>query len=504
MATPPPPILSAAARVPGLLSIQRILLLVLLALAPALALAQARQMSWSPGGLPSNWTSRINDTAVGTVNLFDVHRNPNEFGTGLKLAQQTQCTNGGGAKYGLRNDDLNSGHTDFFSFRNNDNTLGSGAYQLLTLTNTAIQHVTLNFKANQSFSAEATLSLLVSLTAQCDQFGTYRAGRFKITLLAQRNIRTAESLAAAGAFRTDRLLANANAVTTGIVFQRGTMRCPTNMTLLNHTDYLRLQHMNPTGNALTGALATAHSAVAMGGTNARALALLFKAGATVTAGTLTIEVKVDSPASNTACPAAFARTITAKVTAAAAVAWTTGSNDAAAAASVFATPVSGDQPTGIKIHRYAGTCATMEVSLPNNQVTGANNMRAQVRDIMQLRGVNGSHQRGLGGLAGLCCDGGERREQRGQLRAAGAAGQSAGGDADGHGGGVVGLRGGYHRAADAVVSGDGDDGGQRLGDGEPGQRGGGGLVRGAGPGGRVVADADGHSRASQLDELPAV
>ena len=352
---------------PGLLRIQRFLLLALLLLAPALALAQARQLSWSRA-LPDSWTSRINDAAVGTVNLFDVHRNPDEFGTGLKLAQQTQCANGGGAIYGLRNDDSGSGHVDFFSFRRNDNVINEmSPHQLLTLTNTATQHVTLNFKASQSFSGEATLSIWVSLVAQCNRYSLFRAAFITITLLAQRNIRTAESLAAAGAFRTDRLLASSTAVTTGIVFQRGTMRCPTNMTLLNHTDYLRLQHMNPTGNALTGALATAHSGVAMGGTNARALALLFKAGATVSTGVLTVSVKVDSPASNTNCPAAFAQTITAKLTAVPDNAWEIEGKDSAAASGSFAAPVlaaaSSPTPTGIRVHRSSTNCRLFDVAL---------------------------------------------------------------------------------------------------------------------------------------------
>ena len=382
-----------------MLSIQRILLLALLALAPALALAQAQQQVWNQS-IPSKWSTRLNEAPVGTINLFDAHRNTNEVGTGLKFAHSSECVGdmANAMLYGSRDKTSGSRHRNYFIYRSGN--VESRAEALLTLDDPTTQHVTLNLKADQTINAEITLEFNVSMSALCDRWGTYRLARLTIKLLAQRNIRTAESLAAAGAFRTDRLLASSTAVTTGIVFQRGTMRCPTNMTLLNHSDYMRLQHLNPTGNALTGALATAHSAVAMGGTNARALALLFKAGATVTAGTLTIEVKVDSPASNTACPAAFARTITAKVTAAASLAWTTGSNNATAATAIFATPVSGDQPTGIKIHRYAGTCATMNVALPNNQVTGANNMQAQVRDIMQLRGMNGSTNAALTGSPG--------------------------------------------------------------------------------------------------------
>ena len=269
----------------------------------------------------------------------------------------------------------------------------------LTLSTPASQYVTLNIKADQTFTAENTLRLFVSLSGLCSRFGQTQYGNINITLLAQRNIRTAESLAAASVFRPATLASNVS-ITTGIVFQRGTMRCPTNMTLLSHTDELRLQHLTPSSNALTGALATAHSGVAMGGTNARALALLFKAGATVTAGVLTVSVKVDSPASNNACPGAFATTITAKVTAAAALSWTTGSNDVTAATGVLGSPFN-DKPTGIKIHRYAGTCAMMKVALPDDQVTGANNMRARVRDIMQLRGMNGSTNVALAGSPGF-------------------------------------------------------------------------------------------------------
>ena len=366
---------------PGLLSIQRILLLALLALLPALTLAQTQQ-SWNRG-FPSSWNLRFNDAPAGTVNLFDAHGSSSAVGTGMKFSHQSPCSNGRGTQYDFLFPIATD--TSWFAVQRN----GSGPAVLrLTLTNTATEYVTLSIKPNQQFSAETTLEMAVSLQDVCDfEFWT---ADITIKLLAQRNIRTAESLTAAGAFRTDRLLANANAVTTGIVFQRGTMRCPTNMTLLNHADYLRLQHLNPTGNALTGALATAHSGVAMGGTNARALALLFKAGAMVSAGTLTIEVKVDSPASNTACPGAFARTVTAKVTAAASLAWTTDDDDATAATTTFDTPLSSSTPTGIRIARYAGTCELMEVALPDNRVTGADNAMARVRDIMQLRSVDDS------------------------------------------------------------------------------------------------------------------
>ncbi len=381
---------------PGLLSIQRFLLLALLALMPAMALAQ-ETLSWRQP-LQNGWTIRLNDAPAGTFNLFDVHRNSSEVGTGLKLAHHTHCSNGGAA-YDLFAKDPNVVTLDnsYFKFVRDNNT-GDGL--TITLTDPATQHATLSFKANQQFSGEKTLELIVSLYGSCNQYGRNMLADITITLQAQRNIRTAESLAAASVFRAATLASNVS-ITTGIVFQRGTMRCPTNMTLLSHTDELRLQHMNPSSNALTGALATAHSGVAMGGTNARALALLFKAGATVTAGVLTVSVKVDSPTSNNACPVAFARTITAKLTASTGPTWTTGSNDVMAATAVFETPVSGAQPTGIKIHRYAGTCTTMEVVLNDDQVTGAGNARARVRDIMQLRGMNGSTNAALAGSPGF-------------------------------------------------------------------------------------------------------
>ena len=379
----------------GLLSIQRFLLLALLVLLPAMALAQTQQV-WHPNSVPNGWNFRINHAPAGSVNLFDVHNNPSEFGTGLKFAHQTDCPSGGTATYNLQN--VGSGHRDYFNFRRSGNNT---ADNWITLTNPATQYITLSFKANQNFSGETTLNVRVSLARGCSGAITWRRGTIFITLLANRDIRTAESLVAAGAFRTDRLLASSTAVTTGIVFQRGTMRCPTNMTLLNHADYLRLQHLTPSNSTLTGALATAHSAVAMGGTNARALALLFKAGATVSAGVLTISVKVDSPASNTACPGAFAQTITAKVTAAASLAWTTDDDDATAATTTFNTPLSSSTPTGIRIARYAGTCEMMKVVLPDNQVTGANNARARVRDIMQLRSVNDANDTPVLGSPGF-------------------------------------------------------------------------------------------------------
>ena len=397
----PPPIFSAAAaRMPGLLSIQRFLLLALLALMPALALAQ---VTWSNGGgvLPNNWSERINEGPFGTINLFDVHRNSSEVGTGLKLSHSTNCSISG-SQYWLQHKN-NSGGTSnvaLFKFIRNGDT-STTDLDRVTLASPTSQYATLSFKANQAFTGETTLEMQVSLSSVCDRYGTQRRGQFTIKLLAQRNIRTAESLVAAGAFRTDRLLASSTAVTTGIVFQRGTMRCPTNMTLLNHADYLRLQHLTPSSKALTGALATAHSAVAMGGTNARALALLFKAGATVTAGVLTVSLKVDSPASNNACPAAFAQTITAKVTAAASLAWTTDGDDVTVASSTFNTPLSSSTPTGIRIARYAGTCEMMKVVLPDNQVTGANNARARVRDIMQLRSVNDANDTPVLGSPGF-------------------------------------------------------------------------------------------------------
>ena len=358
---------------PGLLSILRFLLLALLALAPALALAQQPQMTWFGGSFPSEWNNRINDTAAGTLNLFNVHRNPNEVGTGLKLSQQSSCSNGGGMFYGLWGDTNNSNEDDYFSLRDNNGTLkGAMTSDVLTLTNTANQHVTLNFKANQSLSGELTLKLRVSIKGSCDSFeNTIRIGPLTITLLANRNIRTAESLAAASVFRTDRLLSSSTAVTTGIVFQRGTMRCPTNMTLLNHTDYLRLQHLNPSSNALTGALATSHAGVAMGGSDARALALLFKAGATVSAGTLTVSLHVQSDASDNACPGAFAATVAATVTAqlaaVAANAWEIEDKDSVAASGSFAAPAlaaaSSPTPTGIRLHRSSTRCRLFDVAL---------------------------------------------------------------------------------------------------------------------------------------------
>ena len=365
---------------PGLLSIQRILLLALLVLLPAMALAQTQQV-WFPNTVPNGWNFRINHAPAGSVNLFDVHNNPSEFGTGLKYAHQTDCPSGGTATYNLQN--VGSGHRDYFNFRRSGNNT---ADNWITLTNPATQYTTLSFKANQSFSGETTLNFRVSLGRGCSGGITWRRATIFITILANRNIRTAESLAAAGMFRQATLASNVS-ITTGIVFQRGTMRCPTNMTLLTHTDKLGLQHLNPSSNALTGALTTSHSAVAMGGTNARALALLYKAGATVSPGVLTVKVKVDSPASNTNCPAAFAETITAKVTAAASLAWTTGNNDVTVATGVLGSPFN-DKPTGIRIDRYAGTCAWMKAVLPDNRVTGAGNAQARVRDIMQLRGVD--------------------------------------------------------------------------------------------------------------------
>ena len=368
---------------PGLLSIQRFLLLALLVLLPAMALAQTQQV-WFPNSVPNGWNFRINHAPAGSVNLFDVHNNPSEFGTGLKYAHQTDCPSGGPARYGLQDQITGQNDRAYFKLIRSDNTSGD----VVTLTNPATQYATLNFKANQSFSGETTLNIRVSLYRGCSGAITWRRATIFITLLAQRDIRTAESLAAAGVFRQATLASNVS-ITTGIVFQRGTMRCPTNMTLLSHTDELRLQHMNPSSNALTGALATAHSGVAMGGTNARALALLYKAGATVSPGVLTVKVKVDSPASNTACPGAFARTVTAKVTAAASLAWTRGSDDVTVASGVMRSPFA-NKPTGIRIDWYAGSCESMKVALPDNRVTGADNAQAQVRDIMQLRSVNDS------------------------------------------------------------------------------------------------------------------
>ena len=382
----PPPFLVVALRVPGLLSIPRFLLLALLVLAPALALAQTRQQVWN-SGYPSGWSARINDAPFGTVNLFEVHRNTSEFGTGLKFSHQTQCPNGGGAVYFLSY--AGSGNSNILNhvkLLRNDN-VSSTSGLIVTLANTANQYVTLNVKANQVFTDEVTLGMRVSLVASCELYGAHRLAHMTIKLLAQRDIRTAESLVAASVFRTDRLLASSTAVTTGIVLQRGTMRCPTSMGLLDHTDYLRLQHLNPTGNALTGSLLTAHTGVAMGGTNARALALLFKGTATVSAATLTAKVKVESVTTNQNCPAAFAKTVTVKLTAGASLAWTTGSDDVTVASGVLGSPFN-DKPTGIRIDRYAGSCETMKVSLPDQRVTGAGNVQARVRDIMQLRSVD--------------------------------------------------------------------------------------------------------------------
>ena len=398
MATPPI-LFVAAARMPGLLSIQRCLLLALLVLAPAMVLAQARpQIVWN-STYPGGWEARINDAPDGTVNLFDVHKNSNEVGTGLKMSHLSDCTIAGRrVEYNLVSISGGGGINHFKLF---SNTSSSGTLPL-ELTTPANQYATLNFKANQTFTVEATLQVRVSLGNPCGDGSVFRRTTLVITLQAQRDTGTAESLAAAGAFRTDRLLANTVAVTTGIKFQRGTARCPTNMTLLNHTDYLRLQYLNPTGNTLTGALATSHAGVAMGGSNARALALLFKAGATVSAGTLTANLHVQSDTTNNACPGAFAKTVTVKLTVGAAppLTWMTGSNNVTAATAIFMTPVSGDQPTGIKIHRYAGTCAAMKVVLPDNRVSIAVNAQAQVRDIMQLRGMNGSTNAALTGSPG--------------------------------------------------------------------------------------------------------
>ena len=394
----PPPLSVAAPRVPGLMRIPFLLLLALLAMVPALAQAQAT-MPWTQP-LPSEWSTRFNQAPVGTINLFDVHRNTNEVGTGLKLSHSASDCASGGMMYRFYSRSNSSAIRNRFVFKINGN---DGNTSLHTITNSATQYLTLNVRANQVFTGEVTADLFVSVATTCSGVGgtLSRFADIPITLLARRDIRTAESLMAWRRFRTDRLLANANAVTTGIVLHRGTARCPTNMKLLDNTDRLRLQLLNPTNNNLSGSLLTAHTGVTMGGSNARALALLFKARASVPAGTLVAKVEVESDTTNQNCPAAFASTITVSITALLSLAWTTGSNDVTVASAVFATPLSAAATTGVKIHRYAGTCATMRVMLPDNRVTGRFNEQARVRDIIRLSGRNGSTNAALSGVSGF-------------------------------------------------------------------------------------------------------
>ena len=106
---------------PGLLSIQRCLLLALLALLPALALAQARQQVWNPANW-TGWSIRINDAPAGTVNLFDVHKNPNEVGTGLKFSHLSHCSGNRGVRYVLYDRTAGSLDRNYFNFMNSDAT----------------------------------------------------------------------------------------------------------------------------------------------------------------------------------------------------------------------------------------------------------------------------------------------------------------------------------------------------------------------------------------------
>ncbi len=358
---------------------------VLAFLAPVLAQAQ---INWT--GVPT-WLSK---------NQSLPNRNFNVIAGSIGVDVDT------GISWGFRHNCFGSPYTNdprriMYSYLDNHNDKfrqaggnSGGDNSRVELQDPANQHVRLQFKRNQRYVGVWTITLRFESNG-CSQGGDNRADAvFTITTEATRSDGSAHMAASYRPFRTDKLLANTSPVTTGIILQRGATGCRnTDMRLLNHTDYLRLQYLNPnSSNAVTGALAVNHDNVPMlhsTTANRRALAVLFKAGATVRPGTLQIEVQESS----NSCGSGFPSTLKMQLTVADALPWVEGPSSSSRATAVFMASAGGQPPTGIRFASHIGiasarVCDNAVVEISDLDVAGTTIKARQVTQLAYFRGTS--------------------------------------------------------------------------------------------------------------------
>ena len=386
-----------------------LLAIILGVLAPVLAEAQ---INWQK---PARWSQYANSLPNTVHNVLDRGNSSASHDSGIRWSFHPNCYRPPERIWMFSY--LDNHRDKFTQVRTGGNPRSD---TLITLETPNSQQVHLHFKGNQRHLGTFTLSVrLVSNGCSSQVNGS---AVFTVTVGAARfNNTVAHVATAAFPFRTDLLLSNTVDITTGIVLQRGISTCPvTDMRLLTHTDYLRLQILNPnSSNTLTGAVTIRHDGVTMfhgTATENRALAMLFKAGATVTPGTLQVEVQESSPG----CGTGYPTTTTLRLTVADELPWVANSYSRAQATAAFMVSEGGSPQTGIQFASHIGilsarVCDQAVVEILDRPVTGARETK-NARDIAQLAYFKGdSWQRRTGAevtLGHLWADGHARLELR--------------------------------------------------------------------------------------------
>lgn len=359
-----------------------LLAFILALLAPVLAQAQ---ITWT--GVPT-WQSHHQSLPAGPFNVLTT-----SFGN----AQNTGIT------WGFRHNCFGPSYTNnprriMYSYLENHNDKfrqnggNGGDNSRVELQDPGNQWVHLQYRANDRYVGVWTITLRFE-SNNCSQGGDNRADAvFTITTTATRTTVAANhKVTSYRPFRTDILLANTAAVTTGIVLQAGADGCRnTDMRILNHTDYLRLQVANPNStNALSGNPAVAQTNVPMYHATAssrRAVALLFRGTATVTPGTLQVEIEESS----NGCGNGFPSTLTVQLTVADELPWVANTHSRSQASGVFmASGITNNIRTGIQFAshigiRTANVCDQVVLEISDLNVTGARGVTASARDIVQF------------------------------------------------------------------------------------------------------------------------
>lgn len=369
-----------------------LLAFVLALLAPVLAQAQ---INWT--GVPA-WLSKNQSLPTAPINVLAVSLISGQ-NTGVSWGFRHNC---------FGNTYANNPRRIMYSYLDNHNdkfvqTGGNsgGDNSRVELQDPANQHVRLQFRSTLRFVGVWTITLrFVSNGCATGNNADNQADAvFTITTTATRSNGSAHRTNAYRPFRTDILLSNTSPVTTGIRLQRGAIGCRnTDMRLLNHTDYLRLQYLNPSSNAVTGALAVNHDNVPMlheTTSSRRALAVLFKAGATVRPGTLQVEVQESS----NSCGSGFPSTLTVQLTVADALPWVAGPSSRAQATAVFMASAGGTPQTGIQFASHIGiasarVCDQAAVEISDLEVAGTTIKARQVTQLAFFRGTNWERRTG--------------------------------------------------------------------------------------------------------------
>ena len=378
-----------------------LLAFILALLAPVLAQAQ---ISWT--GVPSGWLSHHQSLPAGPFNVLGSNYSQNQS-MGITWGFRHNCF---GAPYNNNPRRIMYSYLDSHSDKFVQTGGNSGGItSRLELQDPQNQWVHLNFKANQRYVGVWTITLRFESNGCATGGGAdNRADAvFTITTTATRTTVTANhKVTSYRPFRTDILLSNTGPVTTGIVLQAGADGCRnTDMRILNHTDYMRLQYLNPnSSNAVTGALAVNQTNVPMyhqTASSRRALAVLFKAGATVTPGTLQVEIEESS----NGCGNGFPSTLTVQLTVADELPWVANTHSRAQASGVFmASGITNNIRTGIQFAshigiRTANVCDQVVLEISDLNVTGARGVTASARDIVQFSYFRSNSWQGQAGSA---------------------------------------------------------------------------------------------------------